>query len=123
LTTRAGKPTDKGYLYKLLNNEVYLGQAVHKGTSYPGEHQGMIEPDLWAKVHGILQVSRRQRAAKCLCCQIPVVANADGIGSLGSSRATRFEALNPDICDGIYTFWERYISYAIIHHYSELLLL
>ena len=33
-----GKPIDKGYLYRVLNNRVYLGEAVHKGTPYPGEH-------------------------------------------------------------------------------------
>jgi DNA invertase Pin-like site-specific DNA recombinase len=35
---KRGKPIDKGFLYKLLNNRIYLGQAVHKGKSYPGEH-------------------------------------------------------------------------------------
>ena len=34
-----GKPIDKGYLYRVLNNRVYLGEAVHKGTAYPGEHR------------------------------------------------------------------------------------
>ena len=31
---------DKGDLYKLLNNRIYIGEAVHKGTAYPGEHAG-----------------------------------------------------------------------------------
>jgi len=35
---RPGKPIDKGAIYKLLGNRIYLGEAVHKGTSYPGEH-------------------------------------------------------------------------------------
>jgi site-specific DNA recombinase len=29
---RPGKPLDKGALYKILGNRVYLGEAVHKGT-------------------------------------------------------------------------------------------
>ena len=37
---KQGKPIDKGYLYRVLNNRVYLGEAVHKGTAYPGEHDG-----------------------------------------------------------------------------------
>ena len=37
---RAGKPIDKGAIYKILSNRIYLGEAVHKGTSYPGEHAG-----------------------------------------------------------------------------------
>jgi len=38
LLTRSGRPFDKGAVYKLLINRVYLGEAVHKGKSYPGEH-------------------------------------------------------------------------------------
>ena len=31
----AASSIDKGYLYKLLNNRTYLGEAVHKGTAIP----------------------------------------------------------------------------------------
>ena len=41
--TKHGKPIDKGFLYKLLNNRVYVGEAVHKGTAYPGEHEAIID--------------------------------------------------------------------------------
>ncbi|ALC12695.1 MULTISPECIES: recombinase family protein [Sphingopyxis] len=60
---KRGKLIDKGFLYKLLRNRLYLGEAVHKGTSYPGEHQAIITPELWDQVHAILQESPRQRAA------------------------------------------------------------
>ena len=40
--TRSGRLIDKGFLYKLLNNRLYIGAAVHKGTSYPAEHQPII---------------------------------------------------------------------------------
>src|SRR6476469_1414899 len=49
--TRTGKPIDKGFLYKLLNNRIYVGEAVHKGTAYPGEHEAIISRELWDKVH------------------------------------------------------------------------
>ena len=42
VTTRRGKPIDKGFLCTLLNNRVYVGEAVHKGTAYPGEHEAII---------------------------------------------------------------------------------
>lgn len=61
--SKRGKPIDKGFLYKLFRNRLYLGEAVHKGTSYPGEHQGIIDQQLWDAVHAILQESPRQRAA------------------------------------------------------------
>ncbi|MCB1376980.1 MAG: recombinase family protein [Alphaproteobacteria bacterium] len=61
--TRRGRLVDKGFLYKLFNNRVYIGEAVHKGTSYPGEHEAIISRNLWDKVHSILQESPRTRAA------------------------------------------------------------
>lgn len=60
--TRYGHLLDKGVLYKILNNRVYLGEAVHKGTSYPGEHQPIIDRKLWDQVHTILKESPRKRA-------------------------------------------------------------
>ena len=61
--TKRGKPFDKGIVYKLLNNRVYLGEAVHKGTSYPGEHQAIIDRDTFAKVQEILKANGHARGA------------------------------------------------------------
>src|SRR3979411_1915329 len=63
ITGKQGKLVDKGYLYKLLNNRVYVGEAVHKGTAYPGEHQAIIDRALWDRVHAVLRESPRKRAA------------------------------------------------------------
>ena len=62
--TRRGRLVDKGFLYKLINNRVYIGDAVHKGTAYPGEHEAIITRALWDKVHGILRESPRVRAGR-----------------------------------------------------------
>ena len=64
VTGKYGKLVDKGYVYKLLNNRIYIGEAVHKGTAYPGEHEAIISQALWDKVHSILAESPRQRAAR-----------------------------------------------------------
>ena len=61
---KRGKLIDKGFIYKLINNRVYLGEAVHKGTSYPGEHDAIITQELWDRVHAILRTSPRERRAK-----------------------------------------------------------
>ena len=61
--TKSGRPVDKGYIYRLLNSRVYLGEATHKDASYPGEHAPIIDRSLWDKVHSILQTSPRLRAA------------------------------------------------------------
>lgn len=62
-TNRYGHLLDKKVLYKLLNNRAYIGEAVHKGTSYPGEHRPIIDRSLWDKVHAILKESPRKRAS------------------------------------------------------------
>jgi site-specific DNA recombinase len=62
--TKRGNPIDKGYLYKCLNNPVYIGMAVHKGTAYPDEHKAIIDQALWDKVHAILGENARTRSAR-----------------------------------------------------------
>ena len=57
------KLIDKGILYKLLRNPVYVGEAVHKGTSYPGEHVGIIDRRIWDKVQARLDENPRKRSA------------------------------------------------------------
>ncbi|WP_209426929.1 recombinase family protein [Pararhodobacter sp. SW119] len=64
ITKKRGKPVDKQYLYRILHNRVYIGEAVHKGENYPGEHEAIIDAATWAKVHTILQISPRKRAAR-----------------------------------------------------------
>lgn len=64
IKTRRGRLIDKGFLYKLVNNRVYIGEAVHKGTAYPGEHAAIIGRTLWDKVQGILRESPRVRGGR-----------------------------------------------------------
>ncbi len=64
LRTPRGNRIDKKYLYRLLNNRALIGEAVHRGTSYPGEHDAVIDRETWDRVHAILQESPRKRAAR-----------------------------------------------------------
>ena len=61
--TPSGKAVDKGVIYRLLSNRVYVGDAVHKGVAHPGEHEPIVSRDLWNRAQSILQVSPRQRAS------------------------------------------------------------
>ena len=40
MRTKGGKPIDKGYVYRILNNRVYIGEAVHKGDRVSGRANG-----------------------------------------------------------------------------------
>jgi hypothetical protein len=60
--TKRSRPFDKGLVYRLLNNRVYVGDAVHKGASYPGEHEAIIDRETFDKVQAILATNGRARA-------------------------------------------------------------
>jgi DNA invertase Pin-like site-specific DNA recombinase len=64
IKAKSGKPVEKGYLYRVITNPVYVGEAVHKGASYPGEHKAIIDRALWQRVQDILKESPRKRAAR-----------------------------------------------------------
>lgn len=49
------KPFSRGNLYQLLSNPLYIGQVIHKGQAYPGEHEGIIDTGLWDRVQSILK--------------------------------------------------------------------
>jgi len=63
IRTPRGNTMSKNFLYRILNNRVYIGEAVHKGTGYAGEHHRLIDQKTWDRVHSILQESPRLRAA------------------------------------------------------------
>jgi site-specific DNA recombinase len=63
LGTPRGNRIGKKYLYRMLSNRAYIGEAVHKGESYPGEHDAIITRETWDRVHAILTESPRKRAA------------------------------------------------------------
>ena len=64
IRTQRGNRIDKKYIYRMLNNRAYIGEAVHKGESYPGEHDAIIDRETWDRVHAILTESPRKRAAR-----------------------------------------------------------
>ena len=49
-----GRPINRGALYHLLRNRIYLGEVVHRDKSYPGEHDAIIERGSWDRVQAIL---------------------------------------------------------------------
>jgi len=61
---RYGQRLDKGRIYKLLNNRVYLGEVVHKGTAYPGEHEAIVSQSLWDRVHAVMAEGARSKAGR-----------------------------------------------------------
>jgi len=53
-TVSEGARFSRGYLYHLLNNPIYIGQIRHKDIIHPGQHEAIIEPELWQAVQAML---------------------------------------------------------------------
>ena len=47
----------------MLANRVYLGEAVHKGIAYPGEHAAIIDQRAWDKAHAVMAEPAHRRGA------------------------------------------------------------
>ena len=134
---KRGKPVDKGFLYKLFRNRLYLGEAVHKGTSYPGEHQAIIDQPLWDQVHAILQESPRQRAANTRAqtpallkglmftdSGVAMTPTATKKGSRHYRYYTSMDAIRNRACEGRETFVRLnagMVEGAVIQHIRSLL--
>jgi site-specific DNA recombinase len=60
---RGGKRWTKGAVYKVLANRIYLGEAVHKGVAYPGEHAAIVDQRTWDKAHAAMAEPAHRRGA------------------------------------------------------------
>ena len=58
-----GKPFTRGGLYLMLQNCIYRGEVSHKEQRYPGQHQAIIDADLWDQVQARLASNRVERKA------------------------------------------------------------
>jgi DNA invertase Pin-like site-specific DNA recombinase len=67
-----GKPWSKGAVYKVLHNRVYLGEAVHKGVAYPGEHEAILEQRAWDLAHAAMAAPCRVRG-NATRAEVPVL--------------------------------------------------
>ncbi len=56
-----GHPFARGALYLMLQNRISLGEIVHKDKHYPGEHDAIIDHELWDNVQATLAENRVER--------------------------------------------------------------
>lgn len=62
--TYGGTPFDRGALYCLLRNRLYVGEVTHKGESYPGEQDAIVPRELFDAVQQHLANTRRRQKGK-----------------------------------------------------------
>ncbi len=61
---KGGIPFRRGSLFHLLKNPIYCGKIVHKGEVYDGQHEAIVDEELWNAVEERLKqkVPPRRRA-------------------------------------------------------------
>ena len=105
-----GKPMGRSSLYALLGNRVYVGETVHKGASYKGEHKVIVPRALFDAVQKQLAelgpaLSGKARTAQggkrenslfrsCTSCSGERLKCANGAGTRQTRRAARGIAMS-----------------------------
>ncbi len=105
---RGGCIFRRGTLYHLLSNRIYLGQMVHKGEHFAGEHPAIVPQDLWDKVQEKLKANASGTSRRLRSQQPSLLVGLvfDGEGrSMTPSHATkpgkryRYYVTRPDQLD------------------------
>ncbi|WFL77814.1 recombinase family protein [Altererythrobacter arenosus] len=87
-----GLPFSRGALFHLLRNRVYLGQITHKGEVHQGEHDPIVDADLFDQVQALLdaQVRRHRGKAKRRTARAPLTGKLlDAAGEAMSPTTSR----------------------------------
>ncbi len=69
-----GRPISRGHLYRLLQNRLYRGEITHKDQTYPGQHEPIIDQDLWNQVQAQLEQNRDEQRAQHTTIQTSLLA-------------------------------------------------
>ena len=59
-----GTAFSRGHLYLILSNPLYIGRIPHKGRSYEGEHQAIIDAETWDKVQALLAMNAGRKRGR-----------------------------------------------------------
>jgi len=56
---RGGQPFNKNNLYGLLTNATYIGNICYKDEVYEGQHQAIVDPEIFERVQRLLRLNHR----------------------------------------------------------------
>jgi len=91
--TTGGQPYQRGHLYQLLSNPVYIGRIPHREESYPGSHTPIIDQATWEAVQKQLgdnrQGHRRKASAKAPSLLAGILEDDQGHRFTPSHATTR----------------------------------
>jgi site-specific DNA recombinase len=90
-----GRSFSRGALYELLSNPIYVGEVRHRQERHPGQHEPILERDLWEKVQGRLSDhARRDSESVTQAPKSPLAGklfdeNGDPLYAQGAAKAGR----------------------------------
>jgi DNA invertase Pin-like site-specific DNA recombinase len=59
-----GTAFSRGHLYLIISNPIYIGRIPHKGNSYEGEHEAIIDAETWDKVQAQLATNAGRKRGR-----------------------------------------------------------
>src|SRR5580704_7395932 len=77
-----GQRFSRGALYLMLQNRIYRGEILHQGTAYPGQHEAILDLELWQIVQDKLAANRQEHSlavgAEAPSLLAGLIVDADG---------------------------------------------
>ena len=64
--SQKGYSFSRGALYVVLSNPLYVGEIRHRGVRHPGQHQPIVDRELWDKVQERLHEHTRRRRLRAV---------------------------------------------------------
>jgi len=59
-----GTAFSRGHLYLIISNPIYIGRIPHRGQSYEGEHEAIIDAETWDKVQAQLAMNAGRKRGR-----------------------------------------------------------
>jgi hypothetical protein len=57
--TTGGNPFSRGALNPMIRNRVYVGEVFYKDAAYPGQHEGIVDRELFDQAQAVMETNRR----------------------------------------------------------------
>jgi site-specific DNA recombinase len=97
--TRAGRrhaarPFSRMTLRLLLSNVLYTGAVNHKGTVYPGEHERVVDQELWERVNAELKERSTDQRGRAHRTQTPPLKEMLFCAACGSAMSSSYTTKN-----------------------------
>ena len=102
-----GAVYSRGALYGMLQNRIYLGEITHKGATYPGQHEAIIDRSLWDQVQAQFKANLQAERKR------PRTTGQSALtGLLYDSEGNRFTPSHANKKGRRYRY---YVSQSVIH--------